>query len=107
MTFFIDQDVPEEIAQLLRHFGHEATVLRGALPITASDDAAFAYARAHGMIMITCNRDDYLALAATHLEHPGLVILVRRRTRQAECGKILGLLKRAGKTGLQNNVNFA
>jgi predicted nuclease of predicted toxin-antitoxin system len=107
VKFFLDQDVPDEVAQLLRHLGHEATVLREALPIGSVDDAVFAHARAHGMIMITCNRDDYLALAAARPEHPGLVILVRRRTRQAECGKVLELLRRAGETGLRGNINFA
>jgi predicted nuclease of predicted toxin-antitoxin system len=107
VRFFLDQDVPDEVAQLLRHLGHAATVLREVLPISASDDAAFAYAGAHGLITITCNRDDYLALAAAHPEHPGLVILVRRRTRQAECGKVLALLRRAGETGLRGNINFA
>ena len=107
MTFFLDQDVPENIALLLRHWGHAVTVLREVLPITTPDVAAFAYARAHAMVTITCNRDDYLALAAAHPEHPGLVILIRRRTRQAECGKVLGLLQRAGETGLSGNINFA
>lgn len=107
MTFFLDQDVPEEIALLLRHKGHEATVLRDVLPITATDREAFAYARAHGLIMITCNRDDFLALAAEHPGHPGLILLIRRRTRQAEYGKLLHLLQRTGETGLRGNVNFA
>lgn len=107
MTFFLDQDIPEEIALLLRHWGYTVTVLREVLPITASDVEVFAYARKHGMITVTCNRDDFLALAAEHPEHPGLVILVRRRTRQAECGKVLGLIRRAGEAGLRGNVNFA
>lgn len=107
MTFFLDQDVPEDIALLLRHWDHSATVLRDVLPIAASDDEAFAYACSHGMIMITCNRDDYLALAARQAEHPGLIILIRRRTRQAECGAVHRLLHRAGATGLAGNVNFA
>jgi predicted nuclease of predicted toxin-antitoxin system len=107
MTFFLDQDVPEEVALLLRHLGHSATVLREVLPITAPDEEAFAYARAHRMITITCNRNDYLALAAEHPVHPGLIILIRRRTRQAECSKVLSLLQRAGETGLAQNINFA
>lgn len=106
MTFFLDQDIPEEIA-LLRHWGHTATVLRDVLPITTPDAEAFAYARTHGQITVTCNRDDFLSLAAEHPEHPGLIILIRRRTRQAECGKMLNLLQRAGESGLCGHVNFA
>jgi predicted nuclease of predicted toxin-antitoxin system len=107
VRFFLDQDMPEEIALLLRHWGHAVTVLRDVLPITAPDAEAFAYARAHDLITVTCNRDDFLALAAENPEHPGLVILIRRRTRQAECGKMLSLLQRAGETGLRGNINFA
>ena len=107
MTFFLDQDIPEEIALLLRHWGHAATVLRDVLPVTAPDSEAFAYARQHGMITVTCNRDDFLALAAQHPDQPGLIIMVRRRTRQAECSKMLSLLQRAGETGLRHNINFA
>ena len=107
MTFFLDQDVPDEVAQLLRHLGHQVTLLRATLPITASDSEVFGYARMRGLIMISCNRDDYLALASADTDHPGLIILIRRRSRQAECGKVLGLLQRAGEGGLRGNINFA
>jgi hypothetical protein len=39
--------------------------------------------------------------------HPGLVIVIRRRTRIAECAQVLRLLGRASGTGLAGNVNFA
>ena len=107
MKFFLDHDVPGNIALLLRHWGHEAAVLREVLPITATDDEAFAYARANAMITITCNRDDYLALAARHPEHRGWIILLRRRSRQIETSRLLTLLKNAGDQGLGNNINFA
>ena len=107
MTFFLDQDVPDEVALLLRHKGYAVTRLREVLPVTASDSEAFAYAGTHELITITCNRNDYLALASANPLHPGLIILIRRRTRQAECGKMLGLLKRAGEAGLGGNINFA
>jgi len=45
VTFFLDQDVPDEVAQLLRHLGHQVTLLRETLPITASDSEVFGYAR--------------------------------------------------------------
>lgn len=107
MRFFLDHDVPGDIALLLRYWKHEATVLRDVLPIETSDEDAFAYARKHGLTTITCNRDDFLALAAKHTEHPGVIILVRRRTRQTETVRLLMLLKNAGEQGLANNINFA
>ena len=107
MKFFLDHDVPEEAACVLRHWKHETILLRDVLPITAPDAEAFAYARGHGLVTITCNRDDFLGLAAQHPDQPGLIILVRRRTRQAECAALHSLLRRAGETGLRNNINFA
>jgi hypothetical protein len=41
--------------------------------------------------------------------HPfhGLIILIRRRTRQEECAHLLALLRRAGETGVARNINLA
>jgi hypothetical protein len=55
---------------------------------------------------MTCNRDDFLHLAATQPHH-GVVIVIRRRSRGEERAALLRLLDRAGETGLGNNVNFA
>jgi len=59
-----------------------------------------------GMIIITCNRDDFLKLAESE-PHVGIIILVRRRTRIAECASALRLLQRAAESGIRNNINFA
>jgi predicted nuclease of predicted toxin-antitoxin system len=106
VRFFFDHDVSADVARVLRHEGHEVVELREVLNIESRDEEAFAYARRLGMFMITCNRDDFLALAAEN-QHPGLIVLFRRRTRQAECSHLLALLDRAGETGLTGNINFA
>lgn len=106
MRFFLDHDVPTEVARVLKQEGHEATELREVLPVGASDAEAFQFARQNDFFMITCNRDDYLALAAQEA-YCGLIILFRRRTRQAECANLLALLDRAGESGLTGNINFA
>lgn len=106
MTFFLDHDVPDDIAHWLRHRGHVITRLREVLPVTTTDPEALAWARAHGAILITCNRDDFLALRPEG-EHPGIVILIRRRTRQAEIAGMQMLLAGASEQGLANNINFA
>jgi hypothetical protein len=80
--------------------------LHEVLSIDACDGEAFAYARAHNFITVTCNRDDYLALAVKQ-PHPGLIILIRRLSRHSECAHLLALLKRAGEAGLDGNINFA
>jgi predicted nuclease of predicted toxin-antitoxin system len=111
MNFFLDHDVPDEVEQLLRHWKHDVQRLRHVLPVTALDQAVFDFAQQHRRILISCNRNDFLQLARRAIveEKPfaGLIILVRRRTRQAECAHLLSLLRRAGETGLTGNINLA
>jgi predicted nuclease of predicted toxin-antitoxin system len=106
VRFFIDHDVPAEVARVLRRERHEVTELREVLPVTAVDLDALKYANEHGLFLVTCNRDDFLALVAAH-PNPGLIVLIRRRSRQAECGNLLTLLREAGENGIAGNVNFA
>ena len=106
MTFFLDQDVPDDLAHWLRHRGHAVTCLREVLPTTATDSDVWQWAITHGAVLVSCNRDDVLALRPES-EHPGIVILVRRRTRQAEIAAMHKLLVNAGEQGLRDNLNFA
>jgi predicted nuclease of predicted toxin-antitoxin system len=106
VKFFLDHDVPAEVARVLRNEGHKVTELREVLPIAASDPDVLRYANEHNCLIVTCNRDDFLGLVATSA-NPGLIILIRRRSRQAECGNLLRLLREAGEDGLTGNINFA
>ncbi len=111
MKFLLDHDVPGEVAHLLRHWSHDALSLRHVLPITTPDEGVFCYAQSEGRIIISCNRAHFLALAeqavSAQQPFPGLIVLIRRRSRQAECAHLLQLLRQAGDTGLANNINFA
>ena len=107
MKFLLDHDVPASIGRLLRYWEHNVTVLPAVLPVTASDEEVFGHACSRGLILISCNRGHFLALARQAQNHPGLIILIRRRTRQSECAHLSVLLQRAGENGLRNNVNFA
>jgi len=106
VRFFLDHDVPAEVARVLRCEHHEVTELREVLPATAEDLDVLRYAGEHGLLIVTCNRDDFLTLAAAY-PNPGLIILIRRRSRQAECGNLLTLLREAGENGVAGNINFA
>jgi len=106
VTFFFDHDVADEVAQMLRYWEHEVILLRKVLPITAKDSEIFAYACEQGVLMVTCNRDDFLELSAGR-NHPGLIVLIRRRTHQAEAAHLLRLIETAGEEGLRGNINFA
>ena len=106
MKFLLDHDVPDDLSYLLEQLGHDVTLLRKALPRDSSDETVFRFAHEAGCILLTCNRDDFLRLAAAE-PHPGIVIIIRRRTRGEERAALFRLLERAGETGLGNNVNFA
>ena len=106
MNFFLDHDVPADVGRVLRLKGHTVQFLNEALSITTDDLSVMRHAVKHGMVIITCNRDDFLLLAETE-PHVGIIVLVRRRTRVAECAAVLRLLERAGESGIAGNINFA
>lgn len=106
MKFLLDHDVPDDLSYLLEQLGHDVRLLRKTLPGDSSDDAVLRFAHDTGCILLTCNRDDFLHLAATK-PHRGIVIVIRRRTCGDERLALYRRLERAGETGLNDNVNFA
>lgn len=106
MRFFLDHDVPRHLADVLRRHGHEVELVPEVMSPTADDEEVFSYAVKKRAIMLTCNRNDFLALAAAH-SHCGLIVLIRRRSTLAEAGHLLELLGKAGPSGLEGNINFA
>jgi predicted nuclease of predicted toxin-antitoxin system len=106
MKFLLDHDVPIEIARLLRREGHEVSRLGEVLSVRTTDPEVLAYAHSHELVLISANRQHFLELCQTN-PHCGLVILIRRKTRQNECAHVLQLLRRAGEAGIGNNINFA
>jgi len=106
VKFLLDHDVPADIERILVHRGHSVVTVRDVMPTTASDAEVFNAAQTGNQILVTCNRDDFLALAEKQ-GHAGLIILIRRRTRIAESAALLRLIERADMTGLTGNINFA
>ena len=106
MNFLLDHDVPADIGRVLTQAEHDVDCVKDVLSPTASDQEVLKHAIAHNLVLITCNRDDFLTLAAEQ-DHYGIVILVRRRTRIAECAAVIRLLERAGHAGIEGNINFA
>ena len=106
MRFLLDNDVPDVVARVLEEAGHEVFLLRGVLPKKSVDAAVLDYATANALVVITCNRDDFIPLASSRA-HSGLLILIRRRSRILERAKLLRLLESAGQSGLAGNINFA
>ncbi len=95
-----------EVFRCLHQGGHEAQLVFDALGPRTPDERVWDHAIRTQAIVVTCNRDDFLRLAGQS-PATGLIIVNRRRTRQAECRKVLELLRSAGESGLQRNINFA
>jgi predicted nuclease of predicted toxin-antitoxin system len=106
VKFLLDHDVPERIGDVLREENHSITRLREVLPMNSDDAEVLRYAAEHESILLTCNRDDFLALAR-NVSHYGLIVVIRRKSRLAECAAVLSLVRRAGESGLRGNINFA
>ena len=106
MTFLLDQDTPHDIAYSLQALGHQVVTLREVLPVDSCDEAVLSQAQANNWVMVTCNRDDFLALARSQ-PHAGIIILIRRSSRVAERSALVRLLDAAGESGIRNNINFA
>ena len=106
MRFLLDEDVAIEVARCLQQAGHEVTLVAEALGTRTDDVEVWGHAARTGAIVVTCNRQDFLELAGIE-PATGLIILNRRRTRQAECTHLLQFLANAGDAGLKGNINFA
>jgi len=76
------------------------------LPITSDDSSVLRYAVEKGHVLITCNREDYIA-EARDIPHVGIILVFRRKTRAAERAALVNLLDRAGEAGIVGNINFA
>jgi hypothetical protein len=106
VKFLLDQDVPDDVAFSLEALGHAVVKLRGILPVRTPDDEVLRQAAERSCLLITCNRDDFLA-AAGRVPHRGIIILIRRRSRALERAALVRLLDAAGEGGLRGNINFA
>jgi predicted nuclease of predicted toxin-antitoxin system len=106
VNFLLDQDVPERVGDVLRQEGHSVIRLREVLPVNITDDLVLKYAHEHELVLLTCNREDFLALAASNPHH-GIVVIIRRQSRLKECSAVLKLVRTAGESGIVGNVNFA
>jgi predicted nuclease of predicted toxin-antitoxin system len=63
VKFLLDHDVPDDVAFSLEALGHAVVKLREVLPPTTPDDVVLRQAGERDSVLITCNRDDFLAAA--------------------------------------------
>jgi predicted nuclease of predicted toxin-antitoxin system len=106
VKFLLDHDVPDDAAFSLEALGHVVVKLREVRRATAPDDEVLRLAGERDCVLITCNRDDFLAVAG-RVAHQGIIILIRRKSRALERAALVRLLDSAGELGLKDNINFA
>ena len=106
MRFLLDEDVPSDIRWALRNEGHAVEISFEALGEKIPDEIVWAHAVATEAIMVTCNRQHFLRLAGTS-PATGLIVLGRKGKRQTEVANILRLIRKARRSGLEGNINFA
>ena len=106
MKLLFDHDVPDDTGYGLSAQGHEVSRLRDLIDPQTPDEEVLRYAAQNECVLITCNRDDFLAIAKT-ISHAGLIILIRRSSRLRERVALIRLLDKAGEDGIRKNINFA
>jgi predicted nuclease of predicted toxin-antitoxin system len=106
VRFLLDHDVPDDVGFSLEALGHAVVKLREVLPVTTPDDEVLRLAGERDCVLITCNRDDFLA-AGGRAAHHGIIILIRRKSRALERAALVRLLDSAGESGLSGNIIFA
>lgn len=57
MRFLLDANMPRSAADIIRGAGHECTHVRDTVLADAADEAIAAHAKAHGMTLVTRDRD--------------------------------------------------
>jgi len=91
MRFLIDADLPRPTVDLVRSFGHEAADVRAIGLGGAPDDRIAAYAKNHGLCLLTGDFDFADIRDYPPETYPGLVVFVF--PDDANRDVILGLMK--------------
>ena len=69
--FQLDEHMPHAVAEAMRRHGVDAETSSEAGLLSASDPEQIAYARRHGRMVVTQDRD-FLILNASGIEHGGI-----------------------------------
>jgi predicted nuclease of predicted toxin-antitoxin system len=66
MRYFLDEDLSDEVARIARNLGLDVCSVHEVNRDALDDPEQFDYATEHNMVMVTRNRDDFLALNDEH-----------------------------------------
>ena len=80
MRFFLDEDLSDRVARIARDLGLDVCSVHEVNREELDDPEQFDYATEHNMVMVTRNRDDFLALNdeyhAAGMPNCGLLIVL-------------------------------
>jgi uncharacterized protein DUF5615 len=97
LGFFIDEDLPPAIADILRVRGLQALSVVGEARQGLADEEQLHFATTHNLVLVTANIADYTELArqwmASGREHAGLVFVLVKRFPRREAGAITRALQ--------------
>lgn len=106
---YTDEDVSVLVAELLRVRGFSAVTTLEAGNLNASDEEQLEFAVAGQKIMLTHNRDDFVALAenyfATGQKHYGIIVAVRRPPQQI-VARLLAILNQTTADEMINQLLY-
>ncbi|MFM7580104.1 MAG: DUF5615 family PIN-like protein [Microcystaceae cyanobacterium] len=74
--FYSNENFPLEIVRFLRNFDHDilTSLEAGRANQSIPDNEVLAYATAENRILITLNRDDFIKLHRSGIDHAGIII---------------------------------
>ena len=107
---YLDQDVPVQLAGMLRAHGFDVLTTLEAGNLGQSDEQQLDYAIAHGRIVVTHNRIDFESLHAEYTSnersHKGIIIAIQRRDLRVTRDRIVDLLNRYDRDQLVGNLFY-
>ena len=109
-TLFLDQDVPVQLAGMLRGHGLGVLTTLEAARLGAPDSDQLDFAADQGRAILTRNRVDFedlhLERITAGVEHSGIIIAVRRFDLHVTRDKILQLFDRLDREQLRNGIFY-
>src|SRR3954447_18236241 len=108
---YLDQDVPVQLAGMLRAQGVDVLTTLEAGALGQDDPDQLAMAIAADRVMVTHNRDDFEDLHEEYLgedrSHSGIIIAAQRRHLGVTRDRIVDLLNRFDRDQLRNSLFYA
>jgi hypothetical protein len=107
---YLDQDVPVQLAGMLRAYGFDALTTREAENLGTDDPHQLNYAINTERVLVTHNRLDFERLHVQYLvagiEHCGIVIASQRRDLGQTRNRLLEVLNHNDRDQLRNNLFY-